>query len=105
MIKHMANILDSKQPRVLGRVGTIKNGVGEALDILPTQLGKVLVLHKGLTLPVRNVEGSKDVFNTCAGLDGGVVAEETARGTVCSLRGYQGIVFQSSYRRHCRQGG
>jgi hypothetical protein len=89
VIKHIANVLDSKRVCVLGRVGAVKNGVGDVFDTLPMSFGKVLVLHKGLTLPVGNMEGSEDVLNLCDSFDRGVVTEE--RVGASHDAGFQGI--------------
>jgi hypothetical protein len=53
--------------------------------------GKVLVLHKGLALPVGDMEGSENVLNMCASFNGGVVADETAESTAGTYAVLKGI--------------
>jgi hypothetical protein len=65
-----------KEPGVLRGARAIEDGVGDAFDILPTALSKVLMLHESLTLPVANVKQSEEVLDAGTGFDGSMVTEE-----------------------------
>jgi hypothetical protein len=55
MVENETYVLDGEEPGVFRGAGAIEDSVGDAFDILPTTLSKVLVLHESLALPVADV--------------------------------------------------
>jgi hypothetical protein len=81
VVENETDVLYGKEPGVFRGAGAIEDGVGDAFDILPTALSKVLVLHESLALPVADVKQSEDVLDAGTGFDGSVVTEEALWGT------------------------
>ena len=63
-----------KEPGVGGGTSAIHDGVGDALDVLVTTFGVVLLLLTRFALPIIDGEVAKDVFNFCADLNLRVLA-------------------------------
>jgi hypothetical protein len=81
MVENETYVLDGEEPGVFRGAGAIKDRVGDAFDILPTALSKVLMLHESLALPVTDVKQSEDVLDAATGFDGSMVTEEALWGT------------------------
>jgi hypothetical protein len=81
VVENETDVLYGEEPGVFRGVGAIEDSVGDAFDILPTALSKVLMLHESLALPVANVERSEDVLDAGTGFDGSMVTEEAVWGT------------------------
>ena len=64
------------QPQRGGAAGVVHDAVGHAFHILALTLGRVLVLMVRLTLPGRDDQAPKNVFDLVADLNLGAVVDE-----------------------------
>ena len=80
VIQEEAHILHTQEPTVIRSASAQEDGVGDAFYYLVAAFCRVLVLLIGFTLPVSNVESTKDVKNPFAEFRGGRITDELIHG-------------------------
>jgi hypothetical protein len=79
VVEQEAHIHEAQQPKVGRRTSPVKNGVGNGLQSLIPVLAWILVLLVWLTLPIRESQGMKAIFEFVTDLNLGTVTDEFGR--------------------------
>jgi hypothetical protein len=75
VVQKKTDVQEAQQPEIRGRTGPVKNGVGDRLKGLIPTLTWILVLLVWLTLPIRDIKGTKKIFDLVTDLNLGTIAD------------------------------
>jgi hypothetical protein len=79
VVEKMTDILNCKHAAISQSTGLIQEAVGSSLDGGITILGKILVLVKGLTVPVRDNQSTKNILDAITALRTSTIANKLVR--------------------------
>jgi hypothetical protein len=82
VVQKETDVQKAQQPEGHGRTCPVKNGVGNRLKCLISMLTRILVLLVWLTLPIRDIKGTANIFDLVADLNLCTIADYTATNVI-----------------------